>query len=184
MDLDTQRESPVTLGDSESQVTGGDIHRDSLTQAVRHRPVAHTVTHPPTDSHRHSPTQVSHSGHCALLEPPGPLGALPSPEGQAEGWQRGQHGGLAQGPAAKRGSQEEGVAKATGSCGTNQELRFLTLIFRSWAWAGWAGQRAQLPWAVPEDTDTSLSPTGGVPLGTTHASLFPHAPSILPQVTT
>ena len=34
----------------------------------------------------------------------------------------------------------------------------MTLIFRSWAWTGWASQRARLPQAVPEGIDTSLNP--------------------------
>lgn len=179
MDPDSQRERTVTHGDAESQVTGREAHRASLTQAVSHRPVTHTVTPPPSDSLRHSPRQVSHSAHCAQLEPqvlrllhPQPHTAPPFP--------RRTEGGLAEGPAegtgtgtrSQTGQQPGGRPLRRGCQGnrlrrTNQELRFLTLIFRSWAWAAWAGQQpARLPWAVPEDIIQRHQPQRLPPGGT------------------
>lgn len=101
------------------------------------------------------PAWVSHTGHCAPsgfprssgLCRPRPTPAPPTKEDRTEGW-------LAEGPAQgdwhrdlkPNGAAQPGgrplrrVATATGSHRTNQRLLSSALIFRSWAWTGWACQ--------------------------------------------
>lgn len=123
-------------GSTESeQVTHGDAERQ--TQAEMHTETAWcrpSDTGPVTQARRQaasstvSPTQVSHSGHCARLGPPRPALPLhPQPHTQedgtgTEGWQRGQPKELAQGPAAKRGSQPGGRPLRRG-CQGNRLLQ-------------------------------------------------------------
>lgn len=117
MDQDPQREGTVVHRDSESHRQ----HRQRYTEAqpdvgCQMRVLSHTQPHihSQTASDTVSPRQGSRSGHCAQLEPPRasrlfhPQPYHPTSLPRRMG-QRGQQRGLAQRPAAKRGSREGGL---------------------------------------------------------------------------
>lgn len=90
-------------------------------------------THSRTAPSTVSPTPASHSGHCAQLcsspkallaaQPLTPHPLLLPQEDRTGGWRRGQPRGLAQGPAAKRGSRQPEGRPLRRGCQGNRLLR-------------------------------------------------------------
>lgn len=166
----------------ESQVTGMDLACLAAT---------HIATHPTVP--QPAPAGASHTGHCARPSSPrssrqghaSPRLLSPPHEDRSEGcwlvW-RGPVQGTGTGTSNQtgqpsRGGREGGlgeeVAKATGSRRTNQSLPSSALIFRSWAWTGWAGRGPDSP-GLLEGTDSSLKPLVGFvhTLPATHPSFL------------